>query len=270
MTKRKQVISALVEGNSIRATCRMTDVAKGTVLKLLADVGNACIEYQDVHLKGLSCKRIECDEIWAYCYAKDRNVPEKYAGKMGFGSIWTWTAICADTKLFVTWAIGGRGPDEADLFMKDLASRLSSRVQLSTDGHKVYLNAVDDAFGENIDYGMLVKIYSAPPTGNETRYSPGECCGAKKKKIKGNPDMSLVSTSFAERNNLTMRMHNRRFTRLTNGFSKKLENLSYSIGLHTMYYNFARIHQSLRVTPAMEAGLTDHVWDLEEIVSLMP
>ena len=267
--KRTQIIAALVEGNSIRATCRMTGAAKGTVLKLLADIGNACAEYQDKTFRSLTCKRIQCDEVWAFCYAKEKNVPEELKGQFGFGDVWTWTAIDADTKLIPSWLVGGRSADYAKKFMSDLASRLSHRVQVTTDGHNAYLSAIEGAFGCDVDYAMLINLYNAPPGEGQTRYSPGECCGAEKKKITGNPDMKHVSTSYVERNNLTMRMSMRRLTRLTNAFSKKVENLNHALALHFMYYNFVRIHKSLRVTPAMKAGVTDHLWELEDIVKLL-
>jgi IS1 family transposase len=238
-------------------------------LKLLTDLGQACAEYQDKTFRNLTCRRIQCDEIWAFCYAKEKNVPEEYKGQLGYGDVWTWTAIDADTKLIPSWLVGGRNGEYAKKFIQDLASRLSNRIQLTTDGHKAYLEAVEGAFGSEIDYAILVKLYSNPPTQNETRYSPAECCGARKDRITGNPGMKYVSTSIAERNNLTMRMSNRRLTRLTNAFSKKIENLNYSHALHFMYYNFARIHKTLRVTPAMAAGISDHVWELEEIVELL-
>ena len=267
--KRTQVIAALVEGNSVRATCRMTDVAKGTVLKLLVDLGKACARYQDEHLRNLPCKQIQCDEIWSFCYAKEKNVPEEMKGTLGFGDVWTWTAIDADTKLIVSYLVGGRTTQYARKFVEDLASRLANRVQLTTDGHRAYLTAVENAFGGEVDYAMLDKIYNAPPTSGTTRYSPAECCGTRKLKVKGSPDMAKVSTSFVERQNLTMRMSMRRMTRLTNGFSKKIENQAHAVALHFMHYNFARIHQTLRVTPAMEAGIADHVWSLEEIAGLL-
>jgi IS1 family transposase len=267
--KRTQVIAALVEGNSIRAICRMTDVAKGTVLKLLVDLGKACAKYQDEHLRNLPCKQIQCDEVWSFCYAKEKNVPEEMKGKLGFGDIWTWTAIDADTKLIVSFLVGGRSTQYARKFVEDLASRLANRVQLTTDGHRAYLTAVENAFGGEVDYAMLDMIYNAPPSGGTTRYSPAECCGARKLKVKGNPDIAKVSMSFVERQNLTMRMSMRRMTRLTNTFSKKIENQAHAVALHFMHYNFARIHQTLRVTPAMEAGIADHVWSLEEIAGLL-
>ncbi len=266
--KQKQVIALLVEGNSIRATVRMTQVAKNTIVKLLADVGRACAEYQDQVFRNLPCKRIQCDEIWSFCYAKEKNVPEDKKGKFGYGDVYTWTAICADTKLVPAWFVGRRDYQSAKFFIQDLAERLASRVQLTTDGHRAYLQAVEDAFGKDIDYAQLIKLYGNEIE-SEKRYSPAQCTGAIKERIQGNPDMQHVSTSFVERQNLTMRMSMRRFTRLTNAFSKKVENLVHAVSLHFMYYNFCRIHQTLRVTPAMEAGVTDHVWEIEEILALL-
>jgi IS1 family transposase len=266
--KQIQVIASLVEGNSIRATCRMTGVAKGTVLKLLADVGKVCSEYQHKTLKNLSCTHIQCDEIWAFCYAKAKNVPIEKQGTFGYGDVWTFTAVCADTKLVPTWWIGSRDIDNATIFMQDLASRMNNRLQLTTDGHKMYLDAVESVFGSNIDFSQLIKVYAASPEG-EVRYSPAQCIDVAAKPIQGNPDPKHISTSYVERQNLTMRMSMRRFTRLTNAFSKKIENLGYAVALHFMYYNFCRIHQSLRVTPAMKAGVTDHIWDIHDIVALL-
>jgi IS1 family transposase len=269
--RRAKVISALVEGNSIRATCRMTDTAKGTVIRLLADVGRACAEYQDKALRNLPCKHIQCDEIWSFCYAKQKNVPEDKQGRLGYGDVWTWTAIDADTKLVPTWLVGLRDAYHSYKFMKDLQSRLANRVQITTDGHKVYLWAIEDAFGDNVDYAMLVKLYGKE-IDSETRYSPAKCIGANPTIIQGNPDPNLISTSFVERQNLTMRMSMRRFTRLTNAFSKKIENLEHAVALHFMYYNFARPHKTLAnpypATPAMVAGISDHIWSIEDIVEL--
>jgi IS1 family transposase len=267
--KRAQVISALVEGNSLRSVVRMTGAAMNTVLKLLAELGQACSDYQRKAMRNLPCKHIQCDEIWQFCYAKDRNVPVHKRGKFGFGDVWTWVALCADTKLVPCWRIGRRNAWHAQHFMYDLASRLANRVQLTTDGHRVYLNAVEQAFGTDVDYAMLVKIYGNDPRGEETRYSPAECIGCQATPIIGRPKAEHISTSFVERQNLTMRMGMRRFTRLTNAFSKKIENLEHAVAIHYMHYNFARIHKTLRVTPAMEAGITDHVWSLEEIVNLL-
>jgi len=266
--KQKQIIASLIEGNSIRATCRMTDTAKGTVLKLLADVGKACAEYQDKVFHNLSCKKIQCDEIWSFCYAKDKNVPEDKRGQFGYGDVWTFTAICADSKLVPSWHLGRRHLPNATVFMRDLAGRMKNRVQLTTDGHRMYLDSVEDAFGSEIDFGQLVKFYGTSED-NEKRYSPAKCIGTQKIRIKGNPDDKNVSTSYVERQNLTMRMSMRRFTRLTNAFSKKVENLGHAVALHFMYYNFCRIHQTLRVTPAMEAGVTNRLWDIEDILNLL-
>jgi len=267
--ERAKILGCLVEGNSIRATCRMTGAAKGTVIKLLAEVGTACKAYHDAVKRNLPCKRIQCDEIWSFRYAKEKNVPAEHRGAFGFGDVYTWTALCADTKLIASYRVDRRDEQAAYGFIHDLAGRLANRVQLTTDGHKAYIVAVEDAFGGDVDYGMLVKLYGAPQgEGNERRYSPSECCGTRKRRIIGKPDYKNLSTSFVERCNLTMRMSMRRFTRLTNAFSKKVENLDHAVALHFMFYNFGRIHQTLRVTPAMEAGLADHVWSLEEIAAL--
>lgn len=267
--KRAQIISALVEGNSLRSVVRMTGAAMNTVLKLLADVGQASLEYQNKAMRNLSCKRIQCDEIWQFCYAKEKNVPADKRGQFGYGDVWTWVALCADTKIVPTWMIGGRDAGTAFAFMQDLAARLANRVQLTTDGHRTYLNAVESAFGSEIDYAMLVKMYGSDSSKeSEARYSPAECIGCEMKAISGRPKIEHISTSFVERQNLTMRMSMRRFTRLTNAFSKKVENLEHSIALHYIWYNFARIHKTLRVTPAMEAGISDHVWEMAEIARL--
>jgi IS1 family transposase len=265
--KRIQVIKCLVEGNSIRSTVRITGVAKNTVVKLLVEVGKACSEYQDKAFKNLSCKKLQCDEIWSFCYAKQKNVPDELKGQFGYGDVWTWTAIDADTKLIPSFLVGDRTACTAKVFIKDLASRLTNRVQLTTDGHKAYLEAVESAFGGDIDFAMLIKLFQSSQ--DEVRYSPAKCNGTEKKPITGNPDPKFVSTSYAERQNLTMRMSMRRFTRLTNGFSKKVENHVHAISLHFMYYNFCRIHQILKVTPAMEAKVTDKLWDVEDIISLL-
>jgi IS1 family transposase len=267
--KQVQIISALVEGNSLRATARMCDVAFNTVLKLMPEIGQACEDYQRRVLVNLPCKRLQCDEIWSFCYAKGKNVPDELRGKHGFGDVWTWVAIDADTKLVPCWRIGDRNAWHGQHFMHDLASRLKNRVQLTTDGHRVYLEAVDLAFGNDIDYAMLVKLYSSDRGKGEVRYSPAECIGCRETKLIGNPDPKHVSTSYAERQNLTMRMKMRRFTRLTNAFSKKLDNHRWAVALHFMHYNFCRIHQTLRVTPAMEAGVTDHVWGIQESLALL-
>jgi IS1 family transposase len=266
--KRVQVVRCLVEGNSIRATVRMTGAAKNTVARLLVDLGLACAKYQDEHLRNLPCRRVQCDEIWSFVGAKQKNVSEDKMAD-GWGDIWTWTAIDADTKLVPCWMVGQRGLETASEFINDLASRLSHRVQLTTDGHRPYLNAVEDAFGGDIDFAQLIKIYGSSGDA-QTRYSPGQCIGIACNTVAGNPDPKHISTSFVERQNLTMRMSMRRFTRLTNALSKKLENHMAAIALHFMFYNFARVHQTLRVTPAMEAGLSDHVWSVEELCALIP
>lgn len=266
--KRTQIIRCLVEGNSIRATSRITGASKNTVTKLLVDIGRACREYQDTHLRNLTCSKIQVDEIWSFCYSKQKNVPEDYQGVFGYGDVWTWTAICADSKLVPSWMIGWRDADNAKMFINDLESRMTTRIQLTSDGLKVYLEAVEGAFGCEVDYAMLIKKYGASPEG-EKRYSPSKYTGSKRKEITGNPDPKHVSTSYAERNNLTMRMGMRRFTRLTNAFSKKIDNLEHAVSLHFMYYNFARIHQTLKITPAMAAGVTGKLWEIEDIVKLI-
>lgn len=269
LAKRAQIIGLLVEGTSLRATSRLADCSINTVTKLLVDVGTACTEYQDKTLRNLPCKRIQCDEIWSFVYSKQKNVPEDMSGEFGVGDVWTWTAIDADTKLVPSFLVGTRDGGTAYDFMQDLASRLASRVQLTTDGHKAYLEAVEAAFGSDIDFAQLVKIYGPAMTrGPERKYSPENFCGTKVSVIAGDPDGEKISTSFVERQNLTMRMSMRRFTRLTNGFSKKVENHAHAVALHFMYYNFGRIHKSLRITPAMAAGASDHVWSLEEIAAL--
>jgi IS1 family transposase len=266
--KQVHVIAALVEGNSIRATVRMTRVAKNTVIKLLVAIGKACDKYQDEVFHNLTCKRVQCDEIWSFCHAKEKNVPKNHKGELGYGDVWTWTAIDADTKLVFSWLIGDRSGAAAMDFMVDIQARVKNRMQLTTDGHKMYLDVVEDVFNGKIDYAMLVKIYGSDPD-DHRRYSPPVCTSAKKTMVCGNPDMKHVSTSYVERQNLTMRMSMRRFTRLTNGFSKKVENLFCAVSLHFMYYNFCRIHQTLRVTPAMAAGVTDHVWEIKDILAIM-
>jgi IS1 family transposase len=269
LKKRARVLACLVEGNSIRATVRMTAVAKNTVVKLLADVGAACAEYQNEALRNLPCKRIQADEIWPFVYVKQKNVKTAKATPEGAGDVWTWTALDADTKLMVSWALGPRDAGMAHDFMLDLADRLTSRVQLTTDGHRAYIEAVPNAFSNNLDYTMLVKVYGdAPNKGPERKYSCSEFVKCEAQARIGDPEPEHISTSYVERQNLTMRMSMRRFTRLTNGFSKKLENLGHAVALHFMYYNFGRIHQTLRVTPAMEAGISDHVWEMTEIAAL--
>jgi len=267
--RRAQVISALVEGNSIRATCRMTGAAKGTVLKLLADVGEVCRDYQDKHVRKLTTRRVQCDEIWAFCHSKEKNVPEEKKGQFGYGDVWTWTAIDADSKLVISWCIGGRDSYTGLAFMQDVARRVSQRVQLTTDGHKVYLNAIENVFGIDIDYAMLVKVYGRPSKEEQRRYSPASCVGTETQVIRGNPDPKHINTSYVERQNLTMRMGMRRFTRLTNAFSKKVQNLGHAVALHFLHYNFCRVHQTLGTTPAIAAGVADHVWSIGELVGLL-
>jgi IS1 family transposase len=266
--KRCAVVRALVEGCSIRSTVRMTGVAKNTVIKLLVDLGKVCSDYQDRVMHNLTCKRLQLDEIWSFVYAKAKNVPVGKQGELGVGDVWTWTAIDADTKLVPSWMVGPRDGATGVAFVSDLADRLAHRVQLTTDGHLAYLNAVEDAFGRDIDYAMIVKIYGVPEK-SQARYSPPKCIGCTRRKVVGNPDPNHISTSYAERANLTMRMQMRRFTRLTNAFSKKVENHGHAVALHFMWYNFGRIHQTLRCTPAVRAGISDHVWSVEEIVGLL-
>ena len=267
ISRQTQVISALVEGNSIRSTSRMTGVARNTVTSLLVNLAEACAGYHDRHVRNLRVRRLQCDEIWNFVGAKAKNAtPEKKAE--GWGDTWTWTALDADTKLCVSYLVGGRDSGWATEFKQDCANRISNRVQITTDGHKAYLEAVETAFGADIDYAQLQKIYGAP-VDDYRRYSPATCIGCDIKVVSGNPNPKHVSTSFVERQNLSMRMSIRRFTRLTNAFSKKVENHAAAVALWFMYYNFCRIHQTLRVTPAMEAGLTDHVWSLEELVVLL-
>lgn len=273
LERRTQVVKALVEGCSINCTVRMTGVAKNTILKLLADLGSACLDHQETTLRNLNLRFIECDEIWEFCYAKEKNVPAEHKGEFGYGDVWTWTAIDGGTKLVPCWHVGGRDGENAWDFISNLRSRLANRVQLTTDGHKAYLEAVEGAFGAEVDYAMLIKVYGQSPEEGQRRYSPPECIATEKNVIQGDPDKAHVSTSYVERQNLTMRMSMRRFTRLTNGFSKKIENHMHAISLHFMYYNFARPHKTLSKpypkTPAMAAGITDHVWEVGEIVALL-
>lgn len=264
--KRVAVVAALVEGNSIRATARMTNVCKPAILKLLADLGPACAEYHDRTVRNVNATRVQVDEIWQFVGAKAKNASEEKRTQ-GWGDTWTWIGMCADSKLIVSWFIGQRDWNAAYSLMLDLSARLANRIQLTTDGNRLYVQAVQAAFGRQIDYAMLKKIYGFDQT--ETRYSPAKIVTTETEVIKGSPDPRHISTSYIERQNLTMRMSIRRFTRLTNGFSKKIENHSYAVALHFVHYNFARIHKTLRVTPAMQAGLSDHVWSIEEIVGLL-
>ena len=270
-TERAQIIRALVEGNSIRATVRMTGFAKNTIVKLLVELGSACSEYQAATLRDLTCQRLQLDEIWSFVYAKAKNVPEEHQGEFGYGDVWTWTAIDAETKLIPSWLVADRSGESATEFVADLAARLAHRVQVTTDGHKAYLEAVEGAFGADVDYATLTKLYGSDPRDDGKRYSPAECTGIDIRVVQGQPEREHISTSYVERQNLTMRMSMRRFTRLTNAFSKKVENLAAAVSLHFMYYNFGRPHQSLgrNVTPAMAAGVSDHVWTCEEIAALL-
>jgi IS1 family transposase len=272
LSKRAQIIRALTEGNSVRATARMADCSQNTVFKLIADVGAACAAYQDRVLRDLPCKRIQCDELWSFCRAKEKNVPAEKKDQFGYGDVWLWMAVCADAKIVPCWHIGRRGADTANEFMADLAGRLRNRVQLTTDGHKAYLEAVERAFGADVDYAMLVKLHEEAPDGSkssaERKYSPAQCTGCRKSAITGKPDKDHVSTNYIERQNFSMRMSMRRLTRLTNAFSKKVENLAYSTVLHYMHYNFVRVHRTLRVTPAMAAGVTHRLWSVEDILAV--
>jgi IS1 family transposase len=267
VAKRVQVVAALVEGSSINSIVRMTGVSKPTILKLIEDMGCACAAYHHRDVRGLKVRRLQCDEIWAFVGAKAKNVSVEKKAE-GWGDAWTWTAIDADTKLCVSYLVGGRDTGWATDFMFDCAYRIVGRPQITTDAHKPYLKAVEEAFGGDADYAMLHKVYGASSE-PEHRYSPATCIGCDMKTVSGVPDPEHVSTSFVERQNLTMRMSMRRFTRLTNGFSKKIENHGHAVALHFMHYNFCRVHKTLRVTPAMEAGLTEHVWTLEELVLLL-
>lgn len=273
LERKTQVIKVLCEGNSIRSTARITGTAINTVVKLLREVGAACLDYQDKAMHNLTCKKLQCDEIWSFVYAKDKNVPKEHNGEFGYGDIWTFTAIDADTKLVPAWLIGLRSADCAYGFANDLKNRLANRVQITTDGHHMYVEAMEHAFGADVDYGMLVKLYGPEVDEGGKRYSPAKCLSATKHIIQGKPDYEAISTSYVERQNLTMRMHMRRFTRLTNAFSKKLENHEYALALYFMHYNFARPHKTLTnpypKTPAMAAGLTNHIWAIEEIVRLV-
>jgi IS1 family transposase len=265
---RAQILHLLCEGQSIRAVSRLTGVSKNTVAKLLVDAGYACAAYQDKALRNLPCKRVQMDEIWSFVYAKNAYAETAKAAPPSVGDVWTWTAICGDTKLIATWLLGARDQDTAMEFVHDLEGRLAHRVQLTSDRHSPYLYAVEAALADQVDYAMLVKIYGADPQA-ETRYSPTKYIGPEKKPKTGNSDPKHISTSYAERSNLTMRMHMRRFTRLTNAFSKKVENHATAIALHAMYYNFVRIHQTLKMTPAMAAGVTDMLWEMDDLVAML-
>ena len=269
LAKRVQILLMLCEGSSMRSISRVADVSINTVSKLLIDAGKACAAFHDERVRDVKSRRVQVDEIWSFTYAKQKNVRAAKAAPDQAGDTWTWTAIDAESKLIISWLVGGRDSDYAMAFMDDLRSRLTNRVQLTSDGHRAYLEAVEGAFGGDVDYAQLVKLYGNAPESMKGRYSPAECIGARKERIEGSPDPKHVSTSYAERQNLTMRMHMRRFTRLTNAFSKKVENHMHMVALYTVFYNWTRVHKSLRVTPAMEAGLTDRLWSMTEIAELI-
>jgi IS1 family transposase len=268
-SERAAILHHLCEGMSINSTCRLLKVGKNTVLRLMTDAGKVCFAYHDEHVRNLKSKRIQVDEIWSFVYAKQKNVAKAKAAPEGAGDAWTWTALDADSKLIAAYWVGDRDGESAMWFIDGLRERLANRVQLTSDGHKAYLEAVEAAFGADVDYAQLVKLYGASPESAKGRYSPADCTGIRKMPVEGSPDPAHISTSYVERSNLTHRMGNRRFTRLTNGFSKKLENHAYSVAMFVMFYNFVRIHKTLRVTPAMEAGVTDRLWDVSDIVKLV-
>jgi IS1 family transposase len=268
LEKRVQILHMLVEGSSMRSISPVIGVSINTVTKLLVDAGTACAAYHDAHVRNVQAKRVQCDEIWSYAYAKAKNVPIAKAAPEGAGDVWTWTALDSDSKLIVSWLVGGRDAEYANAFMDDVAQRLANRVQLTSDGHYAYLDAVERAFGSDIDFATLIKMYGQSPEAQK-RYSPPQCVGTRKEKWSGNPDPKHISTSYVERQNLTMRMSMRRFTRLTNAFSKKVENHCHALALYFIYYNFVRIHKSLKVAPAMAARISDRLWELEDIVALI-
>jgi IS1 family transposase len=266
--RRVQILGMMAEGMSIRAIARLTGASKNTIVKFLREAGEACLRYQDEHLRNLPCKRVQVDEIWSFVGMKQKNIPAERKGEFGIGDVWTWTAVCADTKLVASWLLGDRSGETAEVFIGDLASRLANRIQLTSDGHKAYLDAVENVFGADVDYAQLVKIYGEALEAQK-RYSPAECVGCKRETVTGNPDPEHISTSFAERANLTMRMSMRRFTRLTNAFSKDVENHQHALAIYFMHYNFVRIHQTLRVTPAMAAGVSAKLWELADVVAMI-
>jgi IS1 family transposase len=266
---RSQILHLLCEGNSIRSVTRLTGASKNTVIKLMIDAGKVCAAYHDDNVRNVQSKRIQVDEIWSFTYAKQKNVARAVAAPEGAGDTWTWTAIDADSKMIVSYFIGGRDGECAMWFVDDLRSRLADRVQLTSDGHKAYLEAVEGAFGGDVDYAILHRVYGSSPENMKGKYSPAECIGTQKHRIEGDPDLQHVSTSYVERSNLTMRMHMRRFTQLTNGFSKKVENHAYAVALHMMYYSFVRLHSKLRMSPAMAAGVSDKLWEIGDIVALV-
>ena len=268
--RRVQILSMMVEGSSMRSISRVVGVSINTVTKLLIQAGVACAAYHDEHVQDVKCARVQCDEIWSFCYAKGKNVKTAKAAPSFAGNVWTWTALDSDSKMILSWMVGDRDYNSAVQFMSDLEMRLANRVQLTTDAHRAYLNAVEDTFGPDVDYAQLIKLYGEPKEkGPERKYSPAICTGAKKKRIEGKPNPEYVSTSHVERHNLTMRMSMRRFTRLTNAFSKKIENHIHMLSLYFLHYNFCRIHKSLRVSPAMEAGVADALYDMKWIVGLI-
>ena len=268
-SERAQILQMLCEGMAIRAVARITGRSKNTITKLLVDAGKICSAYQGEHFRNLDTRRVEVDEIWSFVYAKKKNVATAKAAPEGAGDVWTWTAIDADSKLVMSWLVGGRDGEYALSFMDDLKSRLANRVQLTSDGHKSYLEAVEEAFGADVDYAQLVKMYGNAPESMKGRYSPASCTGIKKIKVEGEPDINKVITFYVECQNLTMRMHNRRFTRLTNAFSKKVANHEASISLHFMYYNFVKMHKTLKCSPAMAAGVTDRLWEMKDLVAMI-
>ena len=269
LAKRVQILSIMCEGGSMRSASRMADVSINTVSKLLIDAGKACAAFHDERVRGLVSKRIQCDEIWSFTAAKQKNVASMKAPVDGAGDTWTWTALDADTKLIVSHFVGGRDAECGEWFMRDVAQRLATRVQITTDGHRASLVAVEGAFGMDVDYAQLVKMYGASPDTAKGRYSPADCTGIKKVPVMGSPDPKHVSTSYVERQNLTMRMHMRRFTRLTNAFSKKFENHTHMVALYSVWYNFVRVHKSLRVSPAMAANVSDRLWSMEDVAEMV-
>jgi len=268
LEKRAQILGMMVEGMSIRSISRLTGASKNTIVKLLADSGRACSEYQDRAFRELTCKRLQLDEIWSFVYAKEKNVPTAKRAPEIAGDVWTWTALDADTKLIASWMVGDRSGETARIFVADLAARLANRVQITSDGHRAYLEAVEAAFGIDVDYAQLVKLYGQTSEGHK-RYSPPECIGCERHEVTGRPDPKHISTSFVERQNLNIRMGLRRFTRLTNAFSKKIENHVHGLAIYFMHYNFVRIHQTLRVTPAMAAGVSQTLWSMEDVVRMV-